>query len=115
MDDDLDVQNGPNEPASGEDLLVLPAEDAHPTPRRKIALHTASGIRRELARLYRDARSGLVQTSDATRLGYLLDLLRKCLETSELERRLQTLELTLAARNRGAHDNKPRPSRFKAI
>ena len=102
------VADGQNGTASGADLCVPPTENAHPTPRRKIALHTAGGIRRELARLYRDARSGVVQTADATRLGYLLDLLRKCLETSELERRLEALELTLAARKRDAHDEEQR-------
>ena len=63
---------------------------AIPPPR--LNLTTVDDIRRELGKVYRDARSGVLQTQEATRLGYLLDLLRKMIETGEFERRLEQLE-----------------------
>lgn len=65
------------------------------SPRRKIDLHDGHAIRRELAALYRDARAGIVETSTATRLAYILDLLRRAYETSELQVRLESLEHAL--------------------
>ena len=51
-----------------------------------------------MASLYRDARTGKIETQDATRLGYLLDLLRKSFETATLQERLEFLERTLDQR-----------------
>jgi len=59
---------------------------------RSIPLKTSLDVRRELARVYNDARSGRLETTDATKLGYLLNLLRSAIETSDLEQRLQALE-----------------------
>jgi hypothetical protein len=70
------------------------------TPPAKIDLHDARAIRRELASVYRDARAGTIEVQDATRLGYLLDLLRKAYETSELQGRLEVLERTLNLRKK---------------
>ncbi len=61
---------------------------------RKIDLRNAQAIQRELAQVYRDARSGKIPTQEATRLAYLLELLRKAYLTSELERRQELLERT---------------------
>lgn len=72
---------------------------APPTP-SKIDLHDARAIRRELASVYRDARSGRIEVQDATRLGYLLDLLRKAYETDVLQGRLELLERTLTHRGK---------------
>lgn len=58
----------------------------------KINLHDAAAIRRELAAVYRDARAGKIETQDATRLGYLLNLLGQAHERQELEARIETLE-----------------------
>lgn len=67
---------------------LLPA--SKPTP--KINLQDARAIRRELAAVYRDARAGKIETQDATRLGYLLNLLGQALEREELEARIEALE-----------------------
>lgn len=68
-------------------------EAQHLTPRPKIDLRDAHAIRRELGAVYRDCRAGRIPTQDGTRLGYLLDLLRRACETSDLQERLEALEL----------------------
>lgn len=68
-----------------------------PTP-LKIDLRDSHAIRRELAALYRDARAGHIDPADATKLGYLLDLLRKAYADEVLETRMETLERTLNTR-----------------
>jgi hypothetical protein len=71
-----------------------------PTPPAKLDLHDARAIRRELASVYRDARAGVIEVQDATRLGYLLDLLRKAYETDVLQGRLELMERTLNQRGK---------------
>lgn len=74
--------------AGGGNVLTLP-------PRPKVDLHDGHAIRRELATLYRDARAGRVDTRDATRLAYILDMLRKAYETCVLQDRLEQFEKTI--------------------
>lgn len=71
--------------AEGE---LIPAN----TPPPKINLQNAAAIRRELAAVYRDARAGKIETQDATRFGYLLNLLGQAYEREVLENRLEALE-----------------------
>lgn len=61
-------------------------------PRQDRRLATVKDVRIALANLYRDARSGKVDTQDATRLGYLLNLIRTCIVDGELEQRIAALE-----------------------
>lgn len=63
------------------------------TPRPKIDLRDAHAIRRELGAVYRDMRAGRIPSQDGTRLSYVLDLLRRACETSDLQERLEALEL----------------------
>ena len=49
-------------------------------------------IRREMSRVYRDARFGRLESAEAARLVYILAELRKTYEASILERRLAVLE-----------------------
>ena len=60
--------------------------------RYRCELDTANDVKKELSRLYREARSGLVATSDATKLGWLLGEIRKTIETSDIEKRIEELE-----------------------
>lgn len=79
---------------------ALDGELLPPTPRRsravlavpRIRLSTAADIRRELARLYREARAKRLDPQDATRMAYLLDVLRKAIETDVLRTRIEALE-----------------------
>ncbi len=60
--------------------------------RYRCQLDTVNDVKRELAKLYREARSGLVPTGDATKLGWLLGEIRKTIETSDIEQRIEQLE-----------------------
>jgi hypothetical protein len=55
-------------------------------------LTTVGEVAAELGRLYRQAKRGELPITDASRLATILSVMRQCLESSELERRLETLE-----------------------
>lgn len=65
--------------------------DTNPRPRR-IRLGSMIEVRRELARLYAEARAGEVATQDASRLANMLMILGRLIEGSDFERRLAELE-----------------------
>lgn len=54
----------------------------------------------EMARLYRDARSGRVEVGDATKLAYILSQLATLLRIDDLEQRTAALERVLKAEAR---------------
>lgn len=66
---------------------------ALPTPQIKLA--TIEDCRREMARVYRDARTAKIDTSEASRLVYMLSQIGKLIETGQLEQRLIELEQKL--------------------
>jgi hypothetical protein len=70
-----------------------------PPKARRIDLRDAHAIRRELGTLYRDARNWKVGTQDATRLAYVLDMMRRAYETSVLQHRLEQYEKTINHNN----------------
>lgn len=63
-----------------------------PAKRLRLPLATADDVRRELAKLYREARAGRVEVQDASRLANILQILARCIETGDLEQRIETLE-----------------------
>ena len=63
---------------------------AAPTPQLKLA--TIDDCRREMARVYRDARTGVADTANASRLVYMLTSIAKMIEIGQLEQRLTILE-----------------------
>lgn len=69
-----------------------------PSPR--INLSTAEDIRREMSRVYREARAGEIDTQRASRLVYILGQIAKAYEIEVIEERLARLE--------GANFSKPR-------
>ena len=73
--------------------------DITPTP-KKIALHKASSIRREMGCVYREMRSGKIEAQDGTRLVYVLDMMRKAFDTELLEKRLEDVEQILNRRGK---------------
>lgn len=62
------------------------------SPRSKIDLRDAHALRRELGSVYRDMRAGRLPTQDGTRLAYVLDLLRRAVETGTLQDRIDQIE-----------------------
>ena len=69
-----------------------------PTPRPS-RLGTPSGVRRELARLYLDARKDRVNPNAAAKLAYILTCLHKAIETEMVEQRIVDLEKLVTHRN----------------
>lgn len=61
------------------------------TPYR-INLSNLEKIRVEMSRIYREARSGQIPVSDATKLTFILTQIVKVYESTEIERRLIDLE-----------------------
>lgn len=60
-------------------------------------------IRKEMAAVYRDMRSGRIDCNDGTRLAYVLDLLRKSHEATVVRDRLGALEKAVGVK----HDSNP--------
>jgi hypothetical protein len=65
-----------------------------PTP-PKIKLNELEDVRREMARVYREARAGRMDTSEAGRLAYILTGIGKLIEATEIEKRLAQMERKL--------------------
>ena len=64
-----------------------------PTPqRRKAQLNSIEGVRREMARIYREAEAGKRDTAEASKLTFMLGQIGKILELTQIERRLDALE-----------------------
>ena len=62
-----------------------------PTPR--INLATSEDIRREMAKVYREARCNEIMPSTGTKLVYMLINILKVYDVTEIEKRLTDLEL----------------------
>lgn len=62
-----------------------------PTP-PKIDLATPLDVRREMAKVYREAKAGKIDTQDGSRLIYMLSQVGKMIELHEVETRLAALE-----------------------
>lgn len=68
--------------------------EASTAPTPKINLSTAEDIRREMGRVYREARNKKLPTNEATRLTYILTQILRATEVFLLEERISALELT---------------------
>ncbi len=60
--------------------------------RYRCPLDSMSDVKREMAKVYREARSGLVDVQDATKLTWCLQAVAKVIEGSDLEKRIEALE-----------------------
>jgi len=63
-----------------------------PLVNRKAFTRT-SRVRQELAYIYKLAKSGRMDTGEATKLTYILHTLSKMIESEQLEARLATIEM----------------------
>lgn len=85
------------QPWPSENRAVVEDDDAPPAPAEKktyarAKLTTATDVSRELAKLYREARSGRIKVEDASRLANILSILSRILTDSDIEERLAALE-----------------------
>jgi hypothetical protein len=75
------------------EIDAITGEVRTPTPSRyRAKLDTVGDIKREVAKLYRESRSGLMDVNDLSKYSYVLNSLAKIIETSELECRLEYME-----------------------
>lgn len=74
---------------SGEYISGTPA---------KINLSNPESIRQEMARVYREARGGKIDSADAAKLIYMLSQIAKAYELGVIEERLNALEATTQPR-----------------
>jgi len=56
-------------------------------------LNTVGGVVVELGRIYKEARRGEMDVGNATRLATILREIRSALEASDIERRIEKLEV----------------------
>lgn len=74
-------------------LTTMTISSPTPPGRKRVGkLHTIEAVRREAARLYREARRGEVAAGDASKLAVLLQLVARLIEGSDLEARVRRLE-----------------------
>lgn len=60
--------------------------------RVRVKLDSVTDARKEMAKLYREARAGKIDVQDASRLANILMLIGRMIEGSDFERRLEALE-----------------------
>ena len=76
-------------------LEVLESIEILDSPTPRINLATSEDVRREMAKVYREARLNKLPISDATKLSYILTQILKAHELMVLESRIDALEKTL--------------------
>ena len=64
---------------------------------RRVRLDTIPRCRRELARLYTEARAGRLPAQEATRLASIVTSIARLIEGAELEQRLDALEAAMGS------------------
>ena len=70
-----------------------------PTPRPiRLRLRSLEDVSTELARVYRDMKSGTIADQTATRRAYVLGAVAKVIEAGLLERRIDELEKVVGGR-----------------
>lgn len=62
------------------------------TPTPRLNLSSAEDVRREMGKVYRDARLNVIPSSEATRLVYILSQILKAHELLSIEKRIVDLE-----------------------
>lgn len=83
--------NDDTDRAEGGAWEVLEPEPTHPK-RLRLPLTTAEDVRREMARVYRAMKTGMLDPAVGTKLVYVLGQLRVTIETSVIEQRIAALE-----------------------
>lgn len=74
--------------ATGE-VETLPPQKGQ---RYRCKLDTLQDVKREMAKVYRESRSEMIDTAAATKLVWMLQAVSKVIEGSDLEKRIEALE-----------------------
>ncbi|SEF42640.1 hypothetical protein [Nitrosomonas ureae] len=72
--------------------VILEGQVLQAIPTPKIKLATIDDCRREMASVYRDARSGRINSQDGSRFIYMLSQIGKLIELADIEKRIEALE-----------------------
>ncbi len=67
-------------------------EGSPPQGRLRLRLNTIDDVKKELGRLYREARANRVDSQTASRLANMLSILGRLIEGADLEERLARIE-----------------------
>jgi hypothetical protein len=86
----LRTPTGPDGNAGSDAAQGVPAPI--PPRKRKVRLADLADVRREFARLYRDAVNGEIDAKQARMLASVLYMLRAAFVADEVERRIEALE-----------------------
>ena len=78
-------------PSPGQDVAAPP-----PPPPRRVRLATARDVRREMVAVYADSRAGAIPPATGSRLCFMLDMVRRSIESMEIETRLAEVERQLS-------------------
>ena len=86
--------------ATAEAPLLIDSESGLPIPtpskrKRHIKLDSVRDIRREMAKVYRDAKHGKIPPEVGSRFVFMLATLAKITVDSEFEARIEALERTI--------------------
>jgi hypothetical protein len=93
-----DFRKGDPLKTSTENTLEAPEPiEVFDSPTPRINLATCEDVRREMAKVYREARVGKLPISDATKFSYILTQILKAHELMVLESRLEVLEESIEA------------------
>lgn len=79
-------------------MEVLPAPRKQEDPPPWVNLKTINDIRVEMAAVYREAKGGRMDVQDATRFVYILTQIQKAIESGDIARRVELIELTMKER-----------------
>ena len=60
--------------------------------RYRCKLDTLADVKREMAKVYRESRNGLLDYQDSTKAVWVLERIGKIIEVGEIEKRLEALE-----------------------
>ncbi|MEP3055582.1 hypothetical protein [Ascidiaceihabitans sp.] len=69
-----------------------PHPQAKTSRRVRVKLDTVTDARKEMSKLYREARAGKIDIADASKLANILMLIGRMIEGCDFERRLDALE-----------------------
>jgi hypothetical protein len=73
-------------------LGLLGSPPSPPVRRYRARLQSIGDVQSQLARLFREARSGAIRVEDASRLANILAILGRMIADSDLETRIAALE-----------------------
>lgn len=89
-------KKGANPPPRSKAAKAAKKGASTPTP-SQVPLNSPIDVRREQAKVYREARGGAIDSNKAGKLVWMLGEIRRTIETEDLETKLREIEKAAAA------------------